>query len=224
MTTCIPSRSNHAPLPPCTTESDGKQIRCTGASENLLWWRGRWLPWTPGSTASLKITETGVAADILARWIGILRNSSSYSQVADVASENHCVLIPLSSSFFCLLTYLKGGSAFVLKTFFFLMWTILKVFIKFVTVLLLFYALVFGCQECEILVPWPGIELKPSALEGKESLKHWTTREVPAHLFLNQFVLALPPPKSPSCATCPRGSWDGQNMWLGAEQSYLGCF
>ena len=33
------------------------------------------------------------------------------------------------------------------------MWTILKVFIKFATVLLLFYALVFGCQECEILVP-----------------------------------------------------------------------
>ena len=70
MTACIPSRSNHAPLPPRTTESDSKQIRCTGAAENLLWWRGRWLPWRPGSTASLKITETGVAADILARWIG----------------------------------------------------------------------------------------------------------------------------------------------------------
>ena len=61
------------------------------------------------------------------------------------------MLIPFSSPFFCLLTYLEGGSDFVLKTFFYV--TIFKVFIKFVTVLLLFYALVFGCQACGILVP-----------------------------------------------------------------------
>ena len=55
------------------------------------------------------------------------------------------MLIPFSSPFFCLLTYFEGGSYFVLKIFFFLMWTIFEGFIKFVTVLLLFYALVFGC-------------------------------------------------------------------------------
>ena len=40
-----------------------------------------------------------------------------------------------------------------------------KVIFDFVTILLLFYVLVF-CQEvCGILVPQPGIELEPPALE-----------------------------------------------------------
>ena len=33
------------------------------------------------------------------------------------------------------------------------MWTIFKVFIKFVTVLLLFYVLIFGCEIRGILAP-----------------------------------------------------------------------
>ena len=168
MTACIPSRSNHAPLPPCTTESDSKQIRCTGAAENLLWWRGRWLPWRPGSTASLKITETGVAADILARWIGGRRKKFKQLFSGDRCSirEPLCVNTLLFPIF--LFAHLFGGwQWFCFKDFFYV--TIFKVFIKFVTVLLLFYALVFGCQACGILVPWPGIELKPSALEGKVS-------------------------------------------------------
>ena len=36
---------------------------------------------------------------------------------------------------------------------------------------------IFGCVVCEILVPWPGIELNPSSLEAR-ILNHWTTREV----------------------------------------------
>ena len=47
------------------------------------------------------------------------------------------------------------------------MWTIFKVFIEFVTVLLLFYVLVFGREAYGILVPWPGIEPAPRALEGE---------------------------------------------------------
>ena len=47
------------------------------------------------------------------------------------------------------------------------MWTIFKVFIEFVTILLLFYALVFGCESCGILAPQPGIEPTPPALEGE---------------------------------------------------------
>ena len=33
------------------------------------------------------------------------------------------------------------------------MWTIFKVFIEFVIVLLLFYVLAFGCKACRILAP-----------------------------------------------------------------------
>ena len=47
-----------------------------------------------------------------------------------------------------------------------------KVFIKFVTILFLFFFFFFmlwfiDCEACGILVPWQGIKLTPSALEGK---------------------------------------------------------
>ena len=51
------------------------------------------------------------------------------------------------------------------------MWTILKVFIKFVTTLLLCYVLVFGHKLCGILAPQMGIEPAPSALEAKVFFK-----------------------------------------------------
>ena len=48
------------------------------------------------------------------------------------------------------------------------MWTIFfKVFIEFVTILLLFYVLVFDREACGILAPRSGIEPAPPALEGK---------------------------------------------------------
>ena len=48
------------------------------------------------------------------------------------------------------------------------MWTIFKVFFEFVTILPLFYVLVFwGHEACEILAPQPGIEPVPPALEGE---------------------------------------------------------
>ena len=49
----------------------------------------------------------------------------------------------------------------------FLMWTIFKVFIEFVTILLPFYVLVFGPKACGILALRPGIEPAPPALEGE---------------------------------------------------------
>ena len=67
---------------------------------------------------------------------------------------------------------------FFFKGFFFLMWTIFTAFIKFVTILLLFYVLVF----------WPqGVwDLSSSTRDpthtpciGRQSLNHWTAREVP---------------------------------------------
>ena len=47
--------------------------------------------------------------------------------------------------------------------FFSLMWTIFKVFIEFVTILLLFYVWFFGYEACRILGPGPGI----AALKGE---------------------------------------------------------
>ena len=48
------------------------------------------------------------------------------------------------------------------------MWAIFKVFIKFITIFILFYVLVFwGYKACGILTPQPGIKPTPPALEGK---------------------------------------------------------
>ena len=45
------------------------------------------------------------------------------------------------------------------------MWTIIKVFIESVTILLLFWF--FGREACGILAPRPGIEPTPPVLEGE---------------------------------------------------------
>ena len=47
------------------------------------------------------------------------------------------------------------------------MWIILKLFIEFVTVLLLFYFLAFWLWACGILASQAGIERAPAALEGE---------------------------------------------------------
>ena len=47
------------------------------------------------------------------------------------------------------------------------MWTIFKVFIEFVTILLLFYVLVLDHKACRILAPRPGFEPTPPALEAE---------------------------------------------------------
>ena len=47
------------------------------------------------------------------------------------------------------------------------MWTIFKVFIKFVTVLLLFYVLAFGQEVCGALAPQSESKPTSPALEGK---------------------------------------------------------
>ena len=51
--------------------------------------------------------------------------------------------------------------------FFFLCRLFFKVFIEFVTILLLFYVLAFGCKACGVLVSQAGIEPTLPALEGK---------------------------------------------------------
>ena len=64
------------------------------------------------------------------------------------------------------------------------MWTILKVFIEFVTkLLLLFMFWFFGIQACGLLAPWPGMEPAPPVLEG-EVLTTKPAREVSRHYYL----------------------------------------
>ena len=57
------------------------------------------------------------------------------------------------------------GTSFIILVF--TMWTIVKVFIEFVTKLLLFSVLVFWLKACGISAPRPGMELTPSALEDE---------------------------------------------------------
>ena len=49
------------------------------------------------------------------------------------------------------------------------MQAIFKVFIEFVIILFLFYALVFGKEAYGIVAPWPGIEFTLPTMEGKVS-------------------------------------------------------
>ena len=61
-------------------------------------------------------------------------------------------------------------SLFIEKDFFFLMWTISKVFIEFVQYCFCFMSWFFGCNAGEILSPWPGI--KPSSPCIEQNLNH----------------------------------------------------
>ena len=60
--------------------------------------------------------------------------------------------------------------------FFFLMWIILKVFIGFVTILLLFYVLVFWPQGTRDLSS-PTRDQTHTPCTGRWSLNHWTAKE-----------------------------------------------
>ena len=65
-------------------------------------------------------------------------------------------------------------------------WTILKVFIECVTILLLLF-MFLAMRQVGILAPLPGIESAPPALESK-TLNHWTTSEVP-YIILKFLIL-----------------------------------
>ena len=76
--------------------------------------------------------------------------------------------------------------SFFLSFFFFLMWTIFKVFIEFVTVLLLFYVLVFSPQGMwDLSSPTKDRTCTPCI--RRQSLNHWTAREVPPLLVKHPF-------------------------------------
>ena len=62
-----------------------------------------------------------------------------------------------------------------------------KVFIEFVTTLLLFYILVFFCKAYRILATQPGIEPTTPAIE--DSLNLWTAKEVSIFKLLKNMIL-----------------------------------
>ena len=59
------------------------------------------------------------------------------------------------------------GMVFFFFNFFLNAVNFFKIFIEFVTVLLLSYALFFGQEACSILTPQPGMEPAPPALEDE---------------------------------------------------------
>ena len=75
---------------------------------------------------------------------------------------------------------------------FFLMWTILKVFIEFVTILLLFSGFGFLAQGIWD-VSSPTMDQTCTPCIGRWSLNHWTTREVPTLGFRQASSLVLSP-------------------------------
>lgn len=70
-----------------------------------------------------------------------------------------------------------------LQIFFFLMWTILKVFIEFVPTLLVFYVLVFWHRSMLDLSSLTSDQTHILCI-AKWNLNHWVTREVPSALSL----------------------------------------
>ena len=70
------------------------------------------------------------------------------------------------------------------------MWTFLKVFIEFVTILFLFSVLIFDCEAYRILASLPGIECAPPALEGKVFTTGPPGKSL-VHIFKRSFCLLL---------------------------------
>ena len=77
-----------------------------------------------------------------------------------------------------LLNKIAPNVEFFFKDFFFLMWTIFKVFIEFATMLLLFYILVLWLWGMWDLSS-PTRDRTRTPCIGRRSLNHWTAREVP---------------------------------------------
>ena len=62
-----------------------------------------------------------------------------------------------------------SAESFIFSSFkyFYLMWTIFKVFIEFFTTSALAFFFFFGCEICGVLAPQPGIKPVPPALQGE---------------------------------------------------------
>ena len=127
------------------------------------WGNSDALKWSLGPSLSLTNIQTA--------WLSSSSNIASSFLLLHQTSSLHPLLLTalylinteLSLSLFFFFMTLSTTYSFPFTymywlSFFFLMWTIFKVFIEFVTILLL---------ACGTLAPQPGIEPVPPALEGK---------------------------------------------------------
>ena len=108
--------------------------------------------------------------------------------------------------------FLKWRTLFFFLKIFSLMRTIFKVFIELVTILLLFYVLVFW--------PWGTWDLNSPTRDwtctpsiGRWSLNHWITREVPENYILreNKIYKSSKRPQSKKSSVVI-GSWDRESL------------
>ena len=85
---------------------------------------------------------------------------------------------------------IKKGHLFKKNFYFFLVWTILKVLIEFVTILLMFFILVFWPRGMLDLSS-PTRDPTHTSCIGRRSPNHWTTTEVPEKVFCLISLLSL---------------------------------
>ena len=116
---------------------------------------------------------------------GILHRKRAQEACAWISLDSAC-LFPLGSVY--------PSSIIAIDVFFkiFLVWTIFKVFIEFVTTLLLFYILVFWPQDTWDL-SFPIKDRTHTLCIGRRSLNHWTAREVPIIDLNQEFNYMLSP-------------------------------
>ena len=68
------------------------------------------------------------------------------------------------------------------------MWAIYEVFIESVTILLLFYVLVFGHEACGFFAPWRGTEPAPPPLDGEILTDHQGSNHSPPSILKTHFL------------------------------------
>ena len=71
----------------------------------------------------------------------------------------------------------------------------------------------FGRLACRILVPQPGIEPMPPAVEAR-SPNHWATREVPDQVFSNHFIKRVLLKQNLMCMGAPCTATTYQSVFI----------
>ena len=102
-------------------------------------------------------------------------------QLPEAERQQRMSWVLVSAIFSWLVCILKFFTIYFFKIFF-LMWTIFKVFIEFVTILLLFYVLLFWLRGMWDLSSPTRDQTRNRCIE-RRSLNHWTAREVPSQFF-----------------------------------------
>ena len=103
------------------------------------------------------------------------------------------------------------------KKSFFLMWTIFKVFIEFITILLLSYVLVFLATR-HVWSQLPDQDWNLTSCIGKWSINPWITREVPTYML---FISTLPTTERRSAFSHPLHKCENQELLVSGSGCLL---